>query len=81
MDSRTGKAVRLGRILRPETGRAVVVAASHGVMSGPPSGLKTRDEIETVFAQLRDADGVMVTPGMIPVIEKTFIGRDRPGFV
>ena len=54
MDSRTGKAVRLGRILRPETGRAVVVAASHGVM---------------------------VTPGMIPVVEKTFIGRDRPGFV
>ena len=67
--------------MRPETGRAVVVAASHGVMSGPPSGLKTRDEIETVFAQLRDADGVMVTPGMIPVVEKTFIGRDRPGFV
>lgn len=81
MDSRTGKAVRLGRILRPETGCAVVVAASHGVMSGPPSGLKTRNEIESVFAHLRGADGVMVSPGMISLVEKTFIGRDRPGFV
>lgn len=81
MDPRTGKAVRLGRILRPESGRAVVVAASHGVMAGPPSGLKTRSEIETVFGQLRGADGVMVTPGMIPLVENTYIGRDRPGFV
>lgn len=81
MDSRTGKAVRLSRILRPETGHAVVVAASHGVMSGPPSGLKTRRDIETVFAQLRGADGVMVSPGMIPLVDQTFMGRDRPGFV
>ncbi|HHT2064322.1 TPA: class I fructose-bisphosphate aldolase [Klebsiella pneumoniae] len=81
MDTRTGKAIRLGRILRPETGRAVVVAASHGVMAGPPSGLKTRSEIENVFAQLRLADGVMVSPGMIPLVEQTYVGRDRPGFV
>ncbi|HBV8536464.1 TPA: hypothetical protein MD746_003708, partial [Klebsiella pneumoniae] len=81
MDTRTGKAIRLGRILRPETGRAVVVAASHGVMTGPPSGLKTRSEIENVFAQLRLADGVMVSPGMIPLVEQTYVGRDRPGFV
>ncbi|MFZ3388341.1 class I fructose-bisphosphate aldolase [Buttiauxella gaviniae] len=81
MDSRTGKAIRLGRILRPETGCAVVVATSHGVMSGPPSGLKTRREIESVFAQLRGADGVMVSPGMIPLVEQTYVGRDRPGLV
>ncbi|OON38660.1 hypothetical protein BTJ39_17550 [Izhakiella australiensis] len=81
MDSRTGKAIRLGRILRPETGSAVVVAASHGVMAGPPAGLRTRHEIETVFSQLRAADGVMVSPGMIPLVENTFIGRDRPGMV
>ncbi|VTN15071.1 Uncharacterised protein [Raoultella terrigena] len=59
----------------------MVVAASHGVMSGPPSGLKTRRDIETVFAQLRGADGVMVSPGMIPLVDQTFMGRDRPGFV
>ncbi|AHF75777.1 Deoxyribose-phosphate aldolase\phospho-2-dehydro- 3-deoxyheptonate aldolase [Sodalis praecaptivus] len=81
MDSRTGKAIRMGRLLRPETGHAVVVAASHGVMSGPPSGLRTRQEIANVFTQLRAADGVMVSPGMIPLVENTFIGRDRPAFV
>ncbi|WP_202303254.1 class I fructose-bisphosphate aldolase [Dryocola clanedunensis] len=81
MDPRTGKAIRLGRLLRPETGSAVVVAASHGVMAGPPAGLKTRQEIEDVFSHLRQADGVMVSPGMIPLIEKTWIGRDRPASV
>jgi len=81
MDARTGKHIRLGRIVRPETGRAVVVAASHGVMSGPPAGLRTAEEIGAVFGELRTADGVMVTPGMIPLVEQTFVGRDRPALV
>lgn len=81
MDARTGKKIRLGRLVRPESGRAVVVAASHGVNSGPPAGLRTADEIRSVFATLRGADGVMVTPGMIPLVEDTFTGRDRPGLI
>lgn len=81
MDPHLGKQIRLGRLVRPESGRAVVVAASHGVMSGPPAGLRTRSEIQSVFGQLRAADGVMVSPGMTPLVEDTFIGRDRPGAV
>ncbi|MER7281599.1 hypothetical protein ABT369_44895 [Dactylosporangium sp. NPDC000244] len=81
MDSRTGKRIRLGRLLDPSTGKAIVVAASHGVMSGPPAGLRTRGEIESVFARLATADGVMVTPGMLPLVEDTFVGRDRPALV
>lgn len=81
MDARTGKRIRLGRLLRPESGRAIIVAASHGVQSGPPAGLRTAEEIRTVFARLRRADGVMVTPGMIPLVEDAFVGRDRPGLV
>lgn len=81
MDARTGKHLRLGRIVRPETGRAVVVAASHGVMSGPPTGLRSVDEIRAVFGTLRTADGVMVTPGMVGLVEETFVGRDRPALV
>lgn len=81
MDSRTGKKIRLGRIVRPESGRSVVVAASHGVMSGPPAGLRTRQEITTVFGQLRGADAVMVSPGMVPLLEDVFTGRDRPALV
>lgn len=81
MDSRFGKSVRLGRIVRPDTGRAVVVAASHGVMSGPPAGLRTRAEITSVFDQLGAADAVMVTPGMTRVVGDFFVGRDRPGMI
>ncbi len=81
MDARTGKKIRLGRLVRPASGRAVIVAASHGVNSGPPNGLRTTDEIRAVFGRLRGADGVMVTPGMIPLVEDTFTGRDRPGLV
>ncbi|WP_066040833.1 class I fructose-bisphosphate aldolase [Herbiconiux solani] len=81
MDSRTGKKIRLGRLLDPASGRGVVVAASHGVMSGPPSGLKTRSEILDVFGKLGEADGVMVSPGMVPLTEDFFVGRGRPAFV
>lgn len=81
MDSRTGKKIRLGRILPPPTGHGVVVAASHGVLSGPPAGLRTREEIDRVFAQLDLADAVMVNPGMLPLVEDRFVGRSAPGLV
>ncbi|WP_129838511.1 hypothetical protein [Streptomyces sp. RFCAC02] len=81
MDARTGKKIRLGRLVRPESGRAVVVAASHGVNSGPPAGLRTTAEIRSAFPRLRAADGVMITPGMLPLLEDTFTGRDRPALV
>ncbi len=81
MDARTGKQVRLGRLVRPETGRSVVVAASHGVQGGPSSGLRTTKEIRSVFARLRRADGVMVSPGMLGLVTDTFVGRDRPALL
>lgn len=81
MDSRTGKKIRLGRLLDPATGRAVVVAASHGVTSGPPTGLRTRAEIASVFTRLGGADGVMVSPGMLPLVEDAFVGRGKPALV
>ena len=81
MDSRTGKRIRLGRILRPDTGRGVVVATSHGVLTGPPGGQRTRAEIARTFAALAEADAVMVAPGMIRLVEDTFVGRSAPGLV
>ena len=81
MDARTGKKIRLGRLVRPASGRAVVVAASHGVTSGPPAGLRSTAEIRSVFSKLMTADGVMVTPGMVPLLEDTFTGRDKPGLI
>lgn len=81
MDSRTGKKIRTGRLIAPGTGRGVVIAASHGVMSGPPEGLRTKAEILQVFAELGEADGVMVSPGMLPLVEDFYVGRGRPALV
>lgn len=81
MDSRTGKDVRLSRVLRPATSRGVVVATSHGVLTGPPGGQRTREEIDTLFAKLRAADAVMVAPGMLRRVEHLYLGRDSPGLV
>ncbi|MEV6793180.1 hypothetical protein AB0M87_14490 [Streptomyces sp. NPDC051320] len=81
MDARTGKKIRLGRLVRPASGRAVVVAASHAVTSGPPAGLRSTAEIRSVFSKLTTADGIMVTPGMVPLLEDTFTGRDKPGLI
>lgn len=81
MDSRIGKQLRLGRIVRPETGRTIIVATSHGVLTGPPGGQRTREEIKSTFSKLRAADGVMVAPGMLRFVTDTFTGRDRPGTV
>src|SRR4051794_17350513 len=81
MDSRTGKKIRLGRLPSPVTGRWVVIAASHGGMSGPPAGLRTRAESEAAFSPLGAADGVMVSPGMLPLLEDFYVGRGRPAAV
>lgn len=79
MDSRTGKKIRLGRVL-PD-GRGVVVVASHGVLSGPPSGLETRAQIEGLFGKMGAADAIMVTPGMVPTVEHHFVGRGKPAML
>lgn len=81
MDSHIGKLIRLGRIVRPETGRTIVTATSHGVLTGPPGGQRTREEIAQTFAKLRKSDGIMVAPGMLRFVQDSFIGRDRPGLV
>lgn len=81
MDSRTGKKIRLGRVLRPDSGRGVIIATSHGVLTGPPGGQRTRAEIAELFPKLAAADAVMVAPGMVRMVEDTFVGRGRPGLV
>lgn len=81
MDSRTGKKIRLGRILEPGSGRAIIVAASHGVLTGAPRGLRTSHDMRRVFGQLDGANGVMVAPGSVRHVEDAFVGRQRPSLV
>jgi class I fructose-bisphosphate aldolase len=71
----------MGQLVDQRSGRSIVVAASHGVLRGPHAGLPTPDSIAAAFAQLGDADGIMVAPGMVADVEQHFVGRGRPGLV
>ena len=81
MDSRTGKKIRLGRILDPVSRRGIVVAASHGVLTGAAAGLRTTADMIHVFEQLNGANGEMVAPGSVGQVEEVFVGRGRPSLV
>ncbi len=71
----------MGRLLRPETGHGVIVAASHGVLEGPPRALRTRREAEETFRKLHRADGILIAPGSLRIAEDVFVGRDSPGLL
>lgn len=81
MDSRTGKKIRMGRLFDQRSGRAIIVAYSHGVLLGPIPGLRTRDELLRAAGTLRAADGLMIAPGMVELLEHAFVGRDAPSLV
>ncbi len=81
MDSRTGKEIRLGRILRPETQRSVTIAFSHGVLLGPQKGFLTFEQMEQMMQSFHAADAIMLSPGMINRFSDHFTGRNRPGLI
>ena len=54
---------RLSRILRPETGRTVMLAIDHGYFLGPTSGLEQPGK--TVAPLLAHADSLMLTRGTL----------------
>lgn len=81
MDARTGKKIRRGRLFDSRSGRSLIVAYSHGVLTGPAPGLRTLAEMSHVTAAIHRADGLMVTPGLLEALEEAFIGRDRPSLV
>jgi putative autoinducer-2 (AI-2) aldolase len=58
-----GLANRLNRIIRPETGRTVMLAVDHGYFQGPTTGLEAPRR--TVTPLLPYADTVMLTRGML----------------
>jgi putative autoinducer-2 (AI-2) aldolase len=58
-----GIANRLSRILKPDTGRTVMLAVDHGYFLGPTSGLEKPGE--TVAPLLQYADSLMLTRGTL----------------
>ncbi|MDO8461717.1 MAG: 3-hydroxy-5-phosphonooxypentane-2,4-dione thiolase [Deltaproteobacteria bacterium] len=58
-----GLANRLSRIIRPETGRTVMLAVDHGYFLGPTSGLENARK--TITPLLPYADSLMLTRGLL----------------
>src|SRR4051794_12702249 len=71
----------MGRIFNQTSGKAIIVAYSHGVLLGPMPGLTGLEEMQKISQQLRTADGLMVAPGLVSKLEDAFVGRDRPSLV
>ncbi len=78
MDSRTGKRIRLGRIFDQESGNALVVAYSHGVIMGALSGMRSGAQMKQVTMAMGNVDALMIAPGMVTQLEDAFIGKRRP---
>lgn len=81
MLSSTGKRIRLGRLLDPETDRGIVVAYSHSLILGPQPGLESDADISRTIDACRSANGLMIPPGMVDRFADGFIGVDRPSLV
>lgn len=69
-----GKILRLSKILNPDDGRAVVVAADHGMMLGSIRGVI--DLEKTVRSVIKGgADAVLLSPGQAARLGHLFHGR------
>ena len=81
MEAAIGKAIRMGRMLRPATGRGVMVAYAHGPLMGPIPGMATVEEMDRVLPQLLEADAIILSPGLVRRYGRYFAGRGRPALL
>ncbi len=81
MDSRTGKQIRMGRLVDGKSGRTIILAYSHGLLLGPQPGMRTLDEMRAVVESCRRANGIMLSPGLVKPFEQAFVGPSRPSLV
>ncbi len=70
----SGKVIRLGRIFRKTTGKAVIIALDHGRRHGPIKGIEKFRELVAKLVNA-DIDGVMATPSMIEKVADIVAGR------
>jgi DhnA family fructose-bisphosphate aldolase class Ia len=69
-----GRAIRIGRLLGE--GRAVVIAADHGMFDGPIAGL---EDLPAAVEKINPAvDAVLLAPGMLRHCGSSFARQKRP---
>ena len=81
MDAAIGKRLRMSRIVHSTSARTILVAYAHGVLLGPLAGMASRGELARQAKTLRQADGVLVPPGLLRYLVPLFEGRDAPGLM
>jgi len=76
----TGKDVRLSKVFDPSDGRAVVVAADHGLMLGPIQGVL---ELEKTLQKVVEGkpDAILLSPGQAEKLSHLFKGRMAPSLL
>lgn len=72
-----GKELRLARIFG-EDGKVVVVACDHGMHMMPLHGLV---DMPQVLGALREADALLVSPGVARVAKNAFKGKKSPALI
>lgn len=78
--SETGKAIRLGRILNPKTGRGAVVAFDHGLHLGPVPGVERPLEMLELLAA-NGMDAVLLSPGLAQRCREVLRGKGVPALI
>lgn len=80
MSANYGKAIRMGRIINPKSGRAVCVAFDHGLDIGPMPGIV---DARKAMAKLVEggADAVLVAPGIARLCADMFTGKNAPALI
>jgi DhnA family fructose-bisphosphate aldolase class Ia len=73
----TGKDIRFNKFL-PEGENAVVVAYDHGEFFGPLDGVAS---VPQVLDTIKEADGLLISPGMVEHCKKTFYRKDSPTLI
>jgi class I fructose-bisphosphate aldolase len=81
MDARCGRQIRLGRVLNPRSGKGLIIACSHPVFAGPVDGFQTADQTETALRDLRQADGLLISPGWLERLNDVFRGKEAPACI
>lgn len=70
----TGMDLRMARFLG-DGENAVIVAADHGFYCGPIDGVR---DLPRAIEKVAEADGLLVTPGMLEHCKQVFAPRNRP---
>ncbi|MEB2287657.1 MAG: hypothetical protein OZ934_06075 [Anaerolineae bacterium] len=78
--TRTGKQIRLSRILNQQDQRAAVVAFDHGMHVGLIPGVEHPGRMLETLAE-SGADAFLVGPGVAQAFSSVFCGRGAPGMI